>query len=259
LGNCDTGSNNHTFDEASVGKFENGETHSYLDPYVESMALLQSAQEALENEIQKFVEIRKETDEDSTIHQSEIEWSSSPVEELNEKIKMLEWKLEEATMLIKERDSKILELDALSQVQPHDTIACNDDLLSLQSDADQLLLEKMEAEIQCFILTRASHDWKLLAKNQFALNEAQKSLLTDHKSLETKLRHAENRAMMLEDMVDKLDSQCKELSEISEVLKLQARASRASLFCSVQFILLCIAIGTILVRFLPPSPEIVPT
>jgi hypothetical protein len=49
LGNCDTGSNNHTFDEASVGKFENGETHSYLDPYVESMALLQSAQEALEN------------------------------------------------------------------------------------------------------------------------------------------------------------------------------------------------------------------
>ncbi|ONM55751.1 WPP domain-interacting protein 2 [Zea mays] len=210
-------------------------------------------------QIQKFVEIRKETDEDSTIHQSEIEWSSSPVEELNEKIKMLEWKLEEATMLIKERDSKILELDALSQVQPHDTIACNDDLLSLQSDADQLLLEKMEAEIQCFILTRASHDWKLLAKNQFALNEAQKSLLTDHKSLETKLRHAENRAMMLEDMVDKLDSQCKELSEISEVLKLQARASRASLFCSVQFILLCIAIGTILVRFLPPSPEIVPT
>jgi hypothetical protein len=51
LGNCDSDSNHHTFDEASVGKFENGGTHSGLDLYGESMALLQSAQEALENGI----------------------------------------------------------------------------------------------------------------------------------------------------------------------------------------------------------------
>ncbi|CAN6196373.1 unnamed protein product [Urochloa humidicola] len=264
LGNCDSDANNHIFDEGSVGKFENGGTHSGLDPYVESIALLQSAQEALENEIQKFVDIRKETDEDSTTHHSETEWSSSlhpdeSVEELSEKIKVLEAKLEEATTLINQQDSKILELDALSQIQPQDTVACNNDLLSLQSDVDQLLLEKMEAKTQCFILTRALQDWKPLIKDQFALYEAQKSLVGDRKSLETKLRHTENRAMMLEEMVDKLESQCKELSETSEVLKLQARASRASLFCSIQFVLLCIAMGTLLIRFLPSSPEIVPT
>jgi len=49
LGNCDSDSNNHIIHEASVGKFENGGTHSGLDPYAESVALLQSAQEALEN------------------------------------------------------------------------------------------------------------------------------------------------------------------------------------------------------------------
>jgi len=49
LANCDSDSNNHIFDEASAGKFENGGTHSGLDPYAESVALLQSAQEALEN------------------------------------------------------------------------------------------------------------------------------------------------------------------------------------------------------------------
>ncbi|CAL5073716.1 unnamed protein product [Urochloa decumbens] len=264
LGNCDSDANNHIFDEASVGKYENGGPHSGLDPYVESIALLQSAQEALENEIQKFVDIRKETDENSTTDHSETEWSSSlhpdeSVEELSEKIKVLESKLEEATILINERESKILELDALSQTQPQDTVARNNDLLSPQSYVDQLLLEKMEAEIQCFILTRASQDWKPLIKDQIALYEAQKSLMGDRKSLETKLRHTENRAMMLEEMVDKLESQCKELSETSEVLKLQARASRASLFCSIQFVLLCIAMGTLLVRFLPSSPEIVPT
>ena len=210
------------------------------------------------------MEIRKETDENSTTHHSETEWSNSPhpdksVEELSEKIKILKSKLEEATILINERDSKILKLDALSQIQPQDTVACNSDLLSLQSDVDQLFVEKMEAEIQCFILTRASQDWVPPIKDQFALYETQKSLTGDRKSLETKLRHTENRAMMLEEMVDKLESQCKELSETSEVLKLQARASRASLFCSVQFVLLCIAMGTLLVRFLPSSPEIVPT
>jgi hypothetical protein len=40
---------NGSVEETSVGKFENGGTHPGLDPYVESIALLQSAQETLEN------------------------------------------------------------------------------------------------------------------------------------------------------------------------------------------------------------------
>jgi hypothetical protein len=45
MGNCDSDANDRIFEETSVGKFENGGTH----PYVESIALLQSAQETLEN------------------------------------------------------------------------------------------------------------------------------------------------------------------------------------------------------------------
>ncbi|XP_062199639.1 WPP domain-interacting protein 2-like [Phragmites australis] len=264
MGNCDSDANNHMLDEASVGKFENGGIHSGLDQYVESIALLQSAQEALENEIQKFVEIRKESDENSTTHHSETEWSSSPrpdepVEEPSERLKFLESKLEEATLLINEKDSRILELDALNPTQPRETVACNNNVLSLQSDIEQLFLEKMEAEIQCFILTRASQASEPLTKDKVTLYVAQKSQASDHKHIETKLGNAENRAMMLEEMVDKLEAQCKELSETSEVLKLQARANRASLFCSIQLVLLCIAMGTLLVRFMPSSPELVPT
>ncbi|XP_062193921.1 WPP domain-interacting protein 2-like [Phragmites australis] len=264
MGNCDSDANNHIFDEAGVGKFENGGIHSGLDPYAESIVLLQSAQEALENEIQKFVEIREETDESSTIHHSETEWSSSPhpdepVEELSEKLKFLESKLEEATLLINKKDSRILELDARNPTQQRETVTCNSNVLSLQSDIEQLLLEKMEAEIQCFILTRVWQAWEPLTKDNVALYEAQISEASEHKHLETKLRHTENRAMMLEEMVDKLEAQCKELSETSEVLKLQAKASRASLFCSIQLVMLCIAMGTLLVRFLPSFPELVPT
>ncbi|VAI18774.1 unnamed protein product [Triticum turgidum subsp. durum] len=76
----------------------------------------------------------------------------------------------------------------------------------------------MEADIQCFILKRASEAWQPQTEGQGALQEAQKTLSEDHKQLEVKLRHTENRARTLEDLVEKLESQCKELSNASEIL-----------------------------------------
>ncbi|KAG8049852.1 hypothetical protein GUJ93_ZPchr0009g387 [Zizania palustris] len=224
-------------------------------PARRSIALLQSAEEALENEIRRFVEIRKETWEDSTNNHSETEWSSSchfdDSAELSEELKLLESRLEEASVLINDKDSRIVELDALNHKQPSKPVLCNSELLSLRSDMDRLFLEKMEAETQCFILTRASQAWKPLTDDQADLPE-------DHKQLEAKVWHSEKRAMVLEEMVENLETQCKDLARTSEILKLQARASRASLFCSIQFVLLCIAVGTFLIRLLPSS-EFVPT
>ncbi|VAI18775.1 unnamed protein product [Triticum turgidum subsp. durum] len=264
MGNGDLYSHDHGFHEGSIGKGENGGIHSGLDPYADSISMLQSAQEALENELQMFVEIGKESSDNSTDNSDENEWSSSPncedfSEEISEKLKLLESKLEEASLLIDEKDSRILELDTLNKTKPGETALYNSKLLSLQSEVDQLLMEKMEADIQCFILKRASEAWQPQTEGQGALQEAQKTLSEDHKQLEVKLRHTENRARTLEDLVEKLESQCKELSNASEVLKLQAGASRASLFCSVQLVLLCIAVWTFVARFLPSPPEFVPT
>ncbi|XP_020200286.1 uncharacterized protein [Aegilops tauschii subsp. strangulata] len=264
MGNGDLYAHDHGFHEGSIGKGENGGIHSGLDPYTDSISMLQSAQEALENELQMFVEIGKESSDNSTDNYDENEWSSSPncedfSEEISEKLKLLESKLEEASLLIDEKDSRILELDTLNKTKPGETALYNSKLLSLQSEVDQLLMEKMEAEIQCFILKRASEAWQPQTEGQGTLQEAQKTLSEDHKQLEVKLRHTENRARTLEEMVEKLESQCKELSNASEVLKLQAGASRASLFCSVQLVLLCIAAWTFVARFLPSPPEFVPT
>ncbi|KAM0910448.1 hypothetical protein ACQ4PT_014126 [Festuca glaucescens] len=263
MGNGDLYAHDNGF-EGSIGKGENGGIHSGLDPYTESISMLQSAQEALENEIQMFVEIGKENSDNSTANYDENEWSGSPdceefSEELGEKLKLLESKLEEASSLIDEKNSRIFELDTLNQTQPREVALYNSKLLSLQSEVDQLLMEKMEAEIQCFILTRASEAWQPQTEDYHTLYEAQKSLSEDHKQLEVKLRHTENRAMMLQEMTEKLESQCKDLSNASEVLKLQAGASRASLFCSIQLVLLCIAVWTFITRFLPTPTEFVPT
>lgn len=263
MGNGDLYAHDNGF-EGSIGKGENGGIHSGLDPYTESISMLQSAQEALENEIQMFVEIGKENSDNSTANYDDNEWSGSPdreefSEELGEKLKLLESKLEEASTLIDEKNSRILELDTLNQTQPREVALYSSKLLSLQSEVDQLLMEKMEAEIQCFILTRASEAWQPQTEDHHTLYEAQKSLSEDHKQLEVKLRHTENRAIMLQEMTEKLDAQCKDLSNASEVLKLQAGASRASLFCSIQLVLLCIAVWTFITRFLPTPTEFVPT
>ncbi|TKW10994.1 hypothetical protein SEVIR_6G204800v4 [Setaria viridis] len=244
-----------TSEEVSVGKGQNGRMHFGADYYNEStLSLLQRTQEALENEIEKIMAIGKEATDDFDVHDDE--WSGSdhleePIEEVNERIKRLEFRFGEASALIKEKASRIHELEATSIE--------NTNLLLLQSELDQLYQEKMDAEIRCTIQTRAYQASVTLPEDQMALYEAQKSLSEDYKQLALKLRHTENRATVLEEMAEKLQVQCKELSNCSEVLQLQSTASRVSLFCFVQFILLCIAIGTYLMRLSPSPSEVVPT
>ncbi|CAO2173258.1 unnamed protein product [Urochloa humidicola] len=242
-------------DEASVGKGQNGRMHSGANCYNEStLLLLQRTQEALENEIEKIMAIGKEPTDDFDAHDDE--WSGlvnlQPIEEVSDdRIKHLESRLKEASALMKEKDSRIHELEA--------TAVKNTNLLLSQFELDQLYQEKMETEIHCAILTRAYQASVTLAEDQMALYEAQKSLSEDYKQLGLQLRHTENRAMVLEGMAERLQVQCKELSNSSEVLQLQSKASRVSLVCFIQFILLCIAIGTYLMRLSPSSSEVIPT
>ncbi|KAM3189484.1 hypothetical protein ACQJBY_068028 [Aegilops geniculata] len=264
-GNGDSGDADvdDTFDEGGAGKGEMGlEMNSCANPFAESILSLQRTQEALENEIQNFVVIGKESTDDLEAHDDE--WRNSlhieeSVEEANEKMKDLESRMEQASILIKEKDSIILELEALSRTRAWRSAIQSANNQLLQPDLDQLLQEKMEAEIQCIILTRASQTWTPVAEDRKALYEDQKCLLGDYKQLELKLRGAENRAAILGEMVEKLEAQCRELSASAEILQLQSRTSTASLLCFIQFILLLIAVGIYVVRLSPSSTELVPT
>ncbi|KAE8769735.1 WPP domain-interacting protein 1 [Hordeum vulgare] len=264
-GNDDSGDADveDTFDEEGVGKRDIGlEMNSCANPYAESILLLQRTQEALENEIRNFVLIGKESTDDLEARDDERSNSlhiEESVEEANEKRKDLDSRIEQASILIKEKNSRILELEALSRTRAWRSAIQSANNLLLQTDLDQLLQEKMEAEIQCIILTRTSQTWTPVAEDQKAVYEDQKCLLGDYKQLELKLRGAENRAAILGEMVEKLEAQCRELSASAEILHLQSRTSTASLLCFIQFILLLIAIGIYVVRLSPSSTEFVPT
>jgi hypothetical protein len=213
-------------------------------------------------EIENFVALGKVASDEFDTYDDE--WSGSvhldePIQEGSERIKHLQSRLEEVSTLIKEKDSRILDLGTLCQMQPTKTAVESSNLLLPWPELESLYEEKIEEEIKCIILTTAYKTLATVAGDQMALYEAQKSLCEDYKQLGLKLRHAENRAMMLEERAEKLQMQCKELSSSSEVLQLQSNASRVSLFCFLQFILLCLAIGTYLMQLEPSSTEFVPT
>lgn len=195
---------------------------------------------------------------------SDDEWSGSvhlkePNQDLMVRINHLESRLEEVSALIKEKASRIYELEAIrGQMQPGKAAIESINLLS-QSELDQLYQEKMESEIQSIFLTRAYQTSATLVKDQMTLYETEESLSEDYKLLGLKLGHTESRAMVLAEMAEKLQLQCKELSNSSEVLQLRYKASRVSLFCFIQFLLLCIAMGTYLMRLSPSSTKVVPT
>ncbi|KAF2920305.1 WPP domain-interacting protein 1 isoform X1 [Oryza sativa Japonica Group] len=193
---------------------------SSADPYAESISLLQRTQEALENVISK--------ESNDNFDGNDDDWSglvdlAEPLEGTSQNVKDPESRPEEASYL------------------------------------GRLFLEKTEAEIKSIILTRAAQTWAPLVDDQIALYNAQKSLSGDYKQLELKLQHTKNRAAMLEEMAEKLRAECRVLSGSSEVLRLQSRASRVSLFCFIQFVLLFTAVGTFLARLLPSPTEYVPT
>jgi hypothetical protein len=132
-----------------------------------------------------------------------------PVDEAREKGNDL------ASTLINEKDSRILELEAIGRTRAWRCAIQSINNLLLQPDLDQLLQEKMEAEIQCIILTSASQTWTPLAEDRRALYEQQKCLLSDYNQLKLKVSPSENRSMILGEMVENLEAQAKELSTSS--------------------------------------------
>ncbi|XP_072972366.1 WPP domain-interacting protein 1-like [Typha angustifolia] len=245
-------------------------SQSDVDPFVQSIVMLQTVQEALESEIQKLVEIGKEPmfDDFDGHYEETVRSNSSSFEahvvELNQERKHFEEKLEKASASIKAKESIVLELEGLLD-RNHlpklriESTELQEKCKELEAELDSLIEKKMEAEIECLIMTRTTQSCKLLAEDQIALFEEQKSLANNHMQMMLKLQDTENRAIMLKDQAEKLEAQCKEISGTAEVLKLQNRACKASLFCFIQLIMFCIILGIFFMQLLPQSSEIVPT
>ncbi|KAG0457653.1 hypothetical protein HPP92_022810 [Vanilla planifolia] len=208
---------------------------SDYDPFAESIANLQEAQEALENEVQKIAALGRETvfeDTDSQLDGTET--SSCPtldlhMNELNRKVEHLESMLEDAAEKIKAKEQKVIELEAIickaHLLQTEDKthqFFLQEHLSYTESELEALIRKAMEAEIEYLILTRTSQNWKVLAEDQFALFEEQRSLCCGYQEqMMQNLRQVEQRASHLKDQSERLAAYSEELSRTEKVLTLQ--------------------------------------
>lgn len=256
--------------EENDPRSENCQSSSSIDPFMESMAYLQEAQEVLEKEIQKIGVIGKEQDNNILFEGMEA-GSSQTLEahltDLKKKVEILESKLEEASTTIKAKEQKLCELEAvLGSTHSPKIEHMSTNISSIQqreeeatSDLEVLLKEKMEAEIEYFILTRTTQNWKILSDEHTALFKEQMHLACDQEQMMLKLREAEEKTIKLSEQTQKLEEYCKELVGMENVLRLQNKACMFSLCFIVQLMLLFIALGLFLVHLLSPADGVAPT
>ncbi|XP_020597195.1 LOW QUALITY PROTEIN: WPP domain-interacting protein 1-like [Phalaenopsis equestris] len=252
-------------------KSENLHSSSDLDPFLNSMVLLEEAQESLDKEIEKIAAIRKENDDNGMNIDGKVPCDSQIFEaylvDLREKAEHLESRLENASTVIETKEQKLQELEALlgkTQLPNKEGTSFHVSPIEvhkeeLDSELEVLLKEKMETEIEYLIISRTLQNWKVLYEDRIALFKEQKYLAGDQEQMMLKLREAEDKIIMLNEQKDKLEAYCKELVQTENVLRLQNKVCKLSLYVIFQLMFLSIAFVLFLMQLLSPVDGVVPT
>ncbi|WKA12779.1 hypothetical protein VitviT2T_030134 [Vitis vinifera] len=267
-------------------KEEKGETDQPLidqDPLVDSILALQSVQEALEREVQKFGEIAKEpisvcnsSIKDSSsadfasmgpeIHeassscqlsseetrQSDSCFMETQMHSLKQNISSLESKLEEATAMLKVKEYRIVELEESGSAIELQQKQCRE----METELEDLFKQKIEAEVEYLTLTRTIQ--KLRAGDQIMIYEEQKALAGEQAQMLNKLGEAEGKAAMLKKQAEKLETYCGDILGSEEVMKMEKRLCKVTLCFLIQLLLL-LAFGLFVFQLPPHSSVVVPT
>lgn len=200
------------------------------------------------SEIGKFVEIEKEdTGECEEAELGESFDSNIEINELNQKINSLESELEAALIALREKDLKIVELK--SHVNQ----------MHMQPELDQLIQEKLEAEINSLVISKTTQKWRRVTEDQIAFYDETKSLSSDLKNLTVKLRENEKKEVVLKEHVEELVTVLNEKSCTVEVLEYKNFTYDTSLVFFMELVLLVLMMLMFIMHLLPTSIDIVPT
>ncbi|XP_065863026.1 WPP domain-interacting protein 1 [Euphorbia lathyris] len=271
--------------EGKAEKIQNHRPSLDGDPLVESIVSLQSVQEALESEVQKFREIGRISSNpvdsiffDRGIHESssseqldaekvrQSSWSESQVLSLTENVKYLESRLEEAEAVVKVKESRITELEntlisgkSVREESGNTTELLQDRSKEIESELEQIFRQKMEVEVEYLILSRTMQKLRVGAGDQITLFEQQKALAGEQTQMMNKLGEAEKKAEMLEKKADKVEKVRGEILGTEEVLKMQRKVCKVSWCLFIQLVLLLMVLSLVMMELSPHRGFVVPT
>ncbi|KAL6845815.1 hypothetical protein ACP4OV_024390 [Aristida adscensionis] len=233
------------------------------DPLAESISSLQATQEVLESEVHVLSELSKRFDaeESSSSNKDDVIFlpdAEVDIFKINDKMEHLEQKLKEASNTIREKDLRLSKLQVLVNTAHSPTLEEATNIDQLEMELERQLQDKIQAEIACLVMVKARQNWQVRAEDQIALEEHKLSS-GDITKMMLKLRETENKIVMLKEQVDKLEVHEKELFGTTEVLKVQSRTFKVSLFGLLQLIMLCLSLKIFFARVSVPFGDVVPT
>lgn len=262
------------------------------DPLVDSLLMLHSVQEALEREVKKFREIGLEL----ASPQGSCSKSSSPPlnfscadEEIcetgssdqlaskgrsqngsyslegqllsqNERVNLLESKLEATTAMLKVEESKVIELEAAldSCKAQMGELGCTEDSPQescriIEREIECLLKQKIEAEVEYLATVRKRQEVIVATLDQGSLTDEQAQKFP-------KLEVAEGEIEMQKKRIESADKpDPADILDTDEVLRMQKKVCKIGLCFFIQLILLAVVFGLLILSFSQPHSVNVPT
>lgn len=277
--------------DLSWGMEENkSENHGSLtdqDAWMESIIALQSAQEALEKEVEKLRFMGKD---DTLLFDDSVQAEGLPSEfktvgpevhdpspfdheslekqmiSLKENVIHLQSKLLEARLMFDMKEAKVLELEAIlnSSKSPKEERGSTIEMelenhRDIETELEGIFRQKIEAEIEHLAILKTIETLRVEVVDQITFLEEQKALASKQIQVLNKLENAENKATMLKTQAEKLETSCEEIVEAHEVLKLQTRVCKFTSCFLVQLILLVLVLGLFVSQLSPLYGDVVPT
>ncbi|KAL9269698.1 WPP domain-interacting protein 1-like protein [Drosera capensis] len=232
-----------------LAKRRNRQSDRSWDPLVDSVVMLQSAQEALEREIGKFGELGKD------LNFLGEEWSNATD---------LQIQLDEIRSVLKDKEMKIAALEATTYTKHTDLGGVTVELQRAEGigvELEALVKQRIEAEIEHLVITRATESSIIQVKNQIKILDEQRSLSREQEQTAKTVEDAERKAAMLKYQVEEFETDCyQDLVGAEEMFSLHKRVMRATACFLMQLFLLVLVFGLLFLKLsLDDSPEVIPT
>ncbi|KAK6154513.1 hypothetical protein DH2020_008761 [Rehmannia glutinosa] len=219
--------------DAKEERRENHDSSSDQDPLIESIFLLQSAQEALEKEVLKFKEIGKDASVDGSVSDTQPDFTD-----------------------VEHKSSEQFPSGVGVQSFPRDLqsqeveIAIRD----VEAELEDLFKQRIEAEVEYLAISRTVQKLKVAAVDQTIISEEQKAPASE--LIQNKLGE---KATMLKKDAEKLQIFCEDIASAHETLKLQKSVCKYTSYFFMQLLLLFIILGVFIFQLSPNYVEVVPT
>ncbi|KAL9274870.1 WPP domain-interacting protein 1-like protein [Drosera capensis] len=225
-----------------LAKRRNRQSDRSWDPLDDSVGMLQSAQEALEIEIGKFGELGKD------LNFLGEEWSNATD---------LQIQLDEVRSILKDKEMKIAALEATTYTEHKDLTVELQRAKGIGMELEALVKQRIEAEIEHLVITRATESSIIQVKNQIKILDEQRSLSREQEQTAKTVEDAERKAAMLKSQVEEFETdRYQDLVGAEEAFSLQKRVMKTTACFLMQLFLLVLVFGLLFLKLsLDDSPE----